>query len=38
MGWLFAREGWTLAGVFITQHLAAWAVTVHALPRLTARG
>lgn len=33
MGWLFVREGWTLASVFMLQHVAAWAVVVGVLPR-----
>ena len=34
LGWLFQREGWTLALVFMTQHVASWAVTVNVLSRL----
>lgn len=33
MGWLFVRESWTLATVFMLQHVAAWAVVVSVLPR-----
>jgi hypothetical protein len=33
MGWVFVREGWTLATVFMLQHIAAWAVVVGVLPR-----
>lgn len=36
-GWLFQHEGWTLAAVFMTQHVAAWAVTSWLLPRLVLR-
>lgn len=34
MGWVFVREGWTLATVFMLQHVAAWAVVVSVLPRV----
>lgn len=37
MGWLFAREGWTLATVFMLQHVAAWAVVVGVLPQTLRR-
>lgn len=33
MGRLFVREGWTLATVFMLQHVVAWAVVVGVLPR-----
>lgn len=34
MGWLFVREGWTLAIVFMVMHVVVWAVTVEMLTRL----
>lgn len=37
MGWLFVREGWTLAIVFMLQHVVAWAAVVVLLPRFAAR-
>lgn len=37
MGWVFVREGWTLATVFMLQHVAAWAVVVSLLPQTLRR-
>ena len=37
MGWVFVREGRTLATVFMLQHVAAWAVVVGVLPRIGRR-
>lgn len=33
LGWVFVREGWPLATVFMLQHVVAWAVVVGVLPR-----
>jgi hypothetical protein len=38
MGWLFRREGCTLAIVFMIMHVVAWVVTVEMLTRLTTGG
>lgn len=37
LGWVFRGEGWTLASVFIAQHVAAYVVTVRVLARLMLR-